>query len=143
MKERRRPGGWSAGVSPAPNAGETPAQQPAGRRRSNGLCYHPPSRPNMPLEHGARLGPYLIDAEIGAGGMGHVFRATDTRLDRAVAIKVLPEHRWSDRRVVDVAQVGRFGGFHHAVRDVAVSEVFDEDMWDAFAEAAGIPPTAP
>ncbi len=50
----------------------------------------------MPLEHGARLGPYLIDAEIGAGGMGHVFRATDTRLDRAVAIKVLPEHRWSD-----------------------------------------------
>ena len=53
------------------------------------------------------------------------------------------EHRWSDRRVVDVAQVGRFGGFHHAVRDVAVSEVFDEDMWDAFAEAAGIPPTAP
>src|SRR5688572_6345659 len=50
----------------------------------------------MPLDHGARLGPYLIDAEIGAGGMGHVFRATDTRLDRAVAIKVLPEHRWSD-----------------------------------------------
>jgi serine/threonine protein kinase len=42
------------------------------------------------------LGPYRVDAEIGAGGMGHVFRATDTRLDRAVAIKVLPEHRWSD-----------------------------------------------
>jgi len=50
----------------------------------------------MPLDRGARLGPYRIDAEIGAGGMGHVFRATDTRLDRAVAIKVLPEHRWSD-----------------------------------------------
>ncbi|HET8773628.1 MAG TPA: protein kinase [Thermoanaerobaculia bacterium] len=43
-----------------------------------------------------RLGPYRIDAEIGAGGMGHVFRATDTRLGRAVAVKVLPEHRWSD-----------------------------------------------
>ncbi|HUR81356.1 MAG TPA: protein kinase [Thermoanaerobaculia bacterium] len=50
----------------------------------------------MPLAPGARLGPYRIDAEIGAGGMGHVFRATDTRLDRKVAIKVLPQHRWSD-----------------------------------------------
>jgi serine/threonine protein kinase len=50
----------------------------------------------MPLARGALLGPYRVDAEIGAGGMGHVFRATDTRLDRAVAIKVLPEHRWSD-----------------------------------------------
>lgn len=50
----------------------------------------------MPLAAGARLGPYRIDAEIGAGGMGHVFRATDTRLGRAVAVKVLPEHRWSD-----------------------------------------------
>jgi serine/threonine protein kinase len=45
---------------------------------------------------GVRLGPYRIDAEIGVGGMGHVFRATDTRLDRPVAIKVLPQHRWSD-----------------------------------------------
>src|SRR5687767_8681421 len=50
----------------------------------------------MPLARGALLGPYRVDAEIGAGGMGHVFRATDTRLGRAVAIKVLPEHRWSD-----------------------------------------------
>ncbi|HYI11592.1 MAG TPA: protein kinase [Thermoanaerobaculia bacterium] len=53
----------------------------------------------MPLVPGSRLGPYRIDAEIGAGGMGHVFRATDTRLDRAVAIKILPEHRWSDARL--------------------------------------------
>jgi serine/threonine protein kinase len=50
----------------------------------------------MPLTPGARLGPYRIDAEIGAGGMGHVFRAMDTRLDRAVAVKVLPQHRWAD-----------------------------------------------
>ncbi|HEY0159146.1 MAG TPA: protein kinase [Thermoanaerobaculia bacterium] len=53
----------------------------------------------MPLARGARLGPYRIDAEIGAGGMGHVFRATDTRLDRAVAVKVLPQHRWSDPKI--------------------------------------------
>ena len=53
----------------------------------------------MPLTSGARLGPYRIDSELGAGGMGHVFRATDTRLDRAVAIKVLPQHRVSDAQV--------------------------------------------
>jgi serine/threonine protein kinase len=44
----------------------------------------------MPLAPGARLGPYEIRGAIGAGGMGEVYRATDTRLDRTVAIKVLP-----------------------------------------------------
>ena len=42
------------------------------------------------LAPGARLGPYKIEAPIGAGGMGQVFRATDTRLHRTVAIKILP-----------------------------------------------------
>jgi serine/threonine protein kinase len=43
----------------------------------------------MSLTAGAKLGPYLIEAPIGAGGMGEVYRAVDTRLHRAVAIKVL------------------------------------------------------
>jgi serine/threonine protein kinase len=45
----------------------------------------------MPLCPGTRLGPYEIVSAIGAGGMGEVYRARDTKLDRDVAIKVLPE----------------------------------------------------
>ena len=45
----------------------------------------------MSLAPGTRLGPYEITGQIGAGGMGEVYRATDTNLKRTVAIKVLPE----------------------------------------------------
>ena len=50
----------------------------------------------MPLTAGARLGPYVVEAPIGAGGMGEVYRACDTRLDRTVAIKILPAHVGAD-----------------------------------------------
>jgi serine/threonine protein kinase len=50
----------------------------------------------MAIFPGSRLGPYKILSAIGAGGMGEVYRARDTRVDRIVAIKVLPP-RLADR----------------------------------------------
>ncbi len=57
----------------------------------------------MTLAPGAKLGPYEIVSAIGAGGMGEVFRARDTKLNRDVAIKVLPESF-----ALDVDRLARF-----------------------------------
>lgn len=57
----------------------------------------------MPIAAGSRLGVYEVLSPIGAGGMGEVFRARDTRLNRDVAIKVLP-----DRLAADTAALARF-----------------------------------
>ena len=54
----------------------------------------------MTLQTGTRLGPYEIVAPIGAGGMGEVYRARDTRLDRQVAVKILPEGESLAERLV-------------------------------------------
>src|SRR6266852_4551569 len=50
----------------------------------------------MPLTNGTKLGPYEIVSPMGAGGMGEVYRARDTRLERDVAIKILPAQLSSD-----------------------------------------------
>src|SRR5215467_14148658 len=50
----------------------------------------------MPLVPGTKLGPYEIQSPLGAGGMGEVYRAKDTRLERAVAVKILPEQLSKD-----------------------------------------------
>src|SRR5205823_13905973 len=53
----------------------------------------------MTIDSGTRLGPYEIIAPIGAGGMGEVYRARDTRLDRSVAVKVLPAQFANDAQL--------------------------------------------
>src|SRR5882757_9238380 len=50
----------------------------------------------MSLSSGTRLGPYEVVAPLGAGGMGEVYRATDTRLKRQVALKILPADTAAD-----------------------------------------------
>src|SRR4030095_13992211 len=57
----------------------------------------------MPLGPGTRLGPYEVVAAIGAGGMGEVYRARDTRLKRDVALKILP-----DSFAADPERIARF-----------------------------------
>ena len=58
----------------------------------------------MSLAPGHHLGPYEVIAAIGAGGMGEVYRATDSRLKRDVAIKVLPASMSADPDRLSVAR---------------------------------------
>ncbi|HEY3122165.1 MAG TPA: protein kinase, partial [Vicinamibacteria bacterium] len=73
----------------------------------------------MPISPGSKLGPYEVLAPIGAGGMGEVYRARDTRLGREVAIKVLPADRMADedrrRRFVHEARAASALNHPHIV----------------------------
>src|SRR5579859_3926234 len=65
----------------------------------------------MPLSPGTQLGAYEIKSAIGAGGMGEVYRATDTKLGREVAVKILPAEMAQDS--------DRLARFHREARAVA------------------------
>jgi len=85
----------------------------------------------MALTNGTKLGPYEILAPLGAGGMGEVYRARDTRLDRTVAVKVLPPHFADDatRRQRFEREAKAISGLNHpnicTVHDVGRQDSVD------------------
>ncbi len=108
----------------------------------------------MELRPGSHLGPYEIVAAIGAGGMGEVYRARDTRLGRDVAIKVLPAEFAADperlRRfereakataslshpnILDVHDVGTFEGVPYLVEELLEGESLKERLEGGALEA--------
>src|SRR5215467_1059693 len=101
----------------------------------------------MPLSAGARLGPYEIIAAIGAGGMGEVYRARDTKLERDVALKVLPPQLATDRaalarfereakavaalshpNILSIFDFGRDGDVSYAVMELLDGETLREKL---------------
>jgi len=105
--------------------------------------YNPP----VPLATGSRLGPYQIIAALGAGGMGEVYRARDTRLERDVAVKVLPESMLSDAQalarferearlvaalshpnILAIHDIGIDSGISYAVTELLQGETLRERM---------------
>jgi len=103
----------------------------------------------MPLPKGTKLGPYEVSAPIGAGGMGEVYRARDTRLGRDVALKVLPESFSADgdrlRRfeqearsvaalnhpnILSVHDIGTQDGTHYMVTELLQGATLREKLID-------------
>ncbi len=89
----------------------------------------------MSLASGTRLGPYEILGQLGAGGMGEVYRATDTRLGRTVALKVLPEEflEGEERRARFEREAKTLASLNHP--NVATIHSFEE--------IPGSPPSSP
>ena len=95
----------------------------------------------MSLGPGHRLGPYEIVAPLGAGGMGEVYRARDPRLERDVAIKVLPEHFLEDADSLSrfQSEAKAIASLSHRLEDwmepLRAGAEFDRSQLDLLAEA--------
>jgi hypothetical protein len=88
----------------------------------------------MPVAPGTRLGPYEILAPLGTGGMGEVYRARDGKLDRTVAVKVLPPHMTEDREAL--ARFEREAKAVAALSNPGILAIFDFGSQEGVAYAA-------
>jgi len=88
----------------------------------------------MPVAPGTRLGPYEILAPVGSGGMGEVYRARDSKLDRTVAVKVLPPHMAEDREAL--ARFEREAKAVAALSNPGILAIFDFGSQEGVAYAA-------
>src|SRR5690349_4252371 len=88
----------------------------------------------MALTPGRRLGPYEIGSPLGVGGMGEVYRAKDSKLDRDVAIKVLPESLARDPEAL--ARFEREAKAVAALSHPNILAIFDYGSEDGLAYAA-------
>ena len=113
---------------------ETPAAEVAARML--------PEQPEH-LAEGARIGPYEVVSLVGAGGMGEVYRARDTRLDRSVAIKVLPREMMADadrkRRLLREARTA--SALNHP-NIVTIHDIVSEDGRDSICHGVRTRPDA-
>src|SRR5687767_6561968 len=115
----------------------------ASRRHEQTLCLLHVWLKCVPLSappH-ARLGPYEVSAQLGAGGMGEVYRARDSRLGRDVAIKILPDHLTSDRdRLARFAKEARAASALNHPNVVTVYDIgFDGEVpWLAMELVDGV-----
>ncbi len=93
----------------------------------------------MALEAGTKLGPYEIVSAIGAGGMGEVYKATDTRLNRTVAVKILPAHvsEREDMKARFEREAQTIAGLNHP----NICTLHDVGEGSVPASEPGLPPT--
>ena len=117
--------------------------RPAWEGRESLLKHDGPLQAETPVSVGAQLGPYRIEQKIGQGGMGTVYRATDTRLDRPVAIKIsksLFDERFErEARAISSLNHPHICTLHDIGPDYMVMELVEGETMEARIRKGALP----